>query len=62
MLAVEVFQKANSRGTRCDLVTGEERRYGRSDGEPSNHSMIVMILLSRWGKLGLFVPGLATRR
>ena len=37
MLAVEVFQKANSRGTRCDLVTGEERRYGRSDGEPSSH-------------------------
>jgi len=37
MLAVEVCNKANARGTPCDLVTGEERRYAREDGEPSSH-------------------------
>ena len=37
LLAVEVFQKANNRGTVCDLVTGEERRTMRPDGEPANH-------------------------
>ena len=26
LLAVEVFNKANKRGTPCDLVTGEERK------------------------------------
>lgn len=37
MLAVEVFQKTNEKGTPCDLVTGEERRCGRPDGQPSPH-------------------------
>ena len=37
MLAVEVFNKSNARGTPCDLVTGEERRVGSEDGEPSPH-------------------------
>ena len=37
LLAVEVFNKSNARGTTCDLVTGEERRMGREDGEPSEH-------------------------
>ena len=37
LLAVEVFQKANKRGTDCDLVTGEERRTVRPDNEPSSH-------------------------
>ena len=37
MLAVEVFNKSNARGVPCDLVTGEERRFGREDGEPSSH-------------------------
>eukprot|EP00092_Neocalanus_flemingeri_P021974 GFUD01023831.1.p1 GENE.GFUD01023831.1~~GFUD01023831.1.p1 ORF type:complete len:820 (-),score=227.95 GFUD01023831.1:113-2572(-) len=37
LLAVEVFNKSNSRGTPCDLVTGEERRSGREDGEISEH-------------------------
>lgn len=37
MLAVEVHGKANSRGTACDLVTGEERRFARPDGKPADH-------------------------
>ena len=37
LLAVEVFRKSASRGTDCDLVTGEERRFSRQDGEPSSH-------------------------
>ena len=37
LLAVEVFNKSNTRGTPCDLVTGEERRAGREDGEQSEH-------------------------
>ena len=37
LLAVEVFNKSKARGTPCDLVTGEERRSGREDGEPSEH-------------------------
>lgn len=37
MLAVEVFQKSNTAGTLCDLVTGEERRYADPEGNPSPH-------------------------
>ena len=37
MLAVEVHGKTNSRGVACDLVTGEERRLARKDGEPADH-------------------------
>lgn len=37
LLAVEVHKKANSRGTPCDLVTGEERRFASPTGEPSSH-------------------------
>jgi len=37
LLAVEVFNKSKARGVPCDLVTGEERRCGREDGEPSGH-------------------------
>ena len=37
LLAVEVFQKANARGTVCDLVTGEERRCMDPEGKPSSH-------------------------
>jgi len=37
MLAVEVCNKTNGRGTACDLVTGEERRLAREDGEPASH-------------------------
>ena len=37
LLAVEVFQKANSRGTVCDLVTGEERRCMDPEGKLSSH-------------------------
>lgn len=37
LLATEVFNKSNDRGTVCDLVTGEERRYGRPESTPSSH-------------------------
>ena len=37
LLAVEVFHKANKRGTQCDLVTGEERKTVDPEGEPSSH-------------------------
>ncbi len=37
LLAVEVFNKTNARGVDCDLVTGEERRLARDDGEPASH-------------------------
>ncbi|KAI4462122.1 atp-dependent rna and dna helicase [Holotrichia oblita] len=37
LLASEVYNKSNSRGTPCDLVTGEERKYADSSGNPSNH-------------------------
>jgi len=37
LLAVEVFNKMNKRGVACDLITGEERRCAREDGEPSAH-------------------------
>lgn len=37
LLAAEVFKKSNEQGTRCDLVTGEERRYANPDATPANH-------------------------
>jgi ATP-dependent RNA helicase SUPV3L1/SUV3 len=37
LLATEVFNKSNTRGTQCDLVTGEERRFASDDGEPASH-------------------------
>ncbi|GAB1598972.1 ATP-dependent RNA helicase SUPV3L1, mitochondrial-like [Argonauta hians] len=37
LLAAEVFHKSNSEGTSCDLVTGEERRFAKEDGTPSEH-------------------------
>lgn len=37
LLATEVFNKANERGTPCDLVTGEERKFGISETSPANH-------------------------
>ena len=37
LLAVEVFNKANKRGTACDLVTGEERKTADPEGETSSH-------------------------
>ncbi|XP_049859048.1 ATP-dependent RNA helicase SUV3 homolog, mitochondrial isoform X2 [Schistocerca gregaria] len=37
LLASEVFKKANERGTPCDLVTGEERKYADANGNPSGH-------------------------
>ncbi|ODN01153.1 ATP-dependent RNA helicase SUV3, mitochondrial, partial [Orchesella cincta] len=37
LLASEVFQKANEKGTTCDLVTGEERRFGNPDQSAASH-------------------------
>ncbi|XP_037946782.1 ATP-dependent RNA helicase SUV3 homolog, mitochondrial [Teleopsis dalmanni] len=37
LLATEVFNKCNERGTPCDLVTGEERKYGINENTPANH-------------------------
>lgn len=37
LLAAEVFHKANLRGTDCDLVTGEERKYAKTNQTPSAH-------------------------
>lgn len=37
MLAVEVYQKTNEKGTPCDLITGEERKCVDPDGAPAKH-------------------------
>ncbi|CAF0933042.1 unnamed protein product [Adineta steineri] len=37
LLASEVFYKTNTTNTKCDLVTGEERRFADSNGVPANH-------------------------
>ncbi|XP_023245012.1 ATP-dependent RNA helicase SUV3 homolog, mitochondrial [Copidosoma floridanum] len=37
LLAAEVFNKCNSYGTPCDLITGEERKYATSDKNFSKH-------------------------
>lgn len=37
LLAAEVFHKSNLRGTDCDLVTGEERKYAKENQTPSAH-------------------------
>ncbi|KAL2731370.1 hypothetical protein V1478_004915 [Vespula squamosa] len=37
LLVSEVYNKCNSMGTPCDLVTGEERRFAHSPDNPANH-------------------------
>lgn len=37
LLATEVYNKSNERGTPCDLVTGEERKFAKGDGNPASH-------------------------
>lgn len=37
LLATEVYQKSNQRGTPCDLVTGEERSFAFNAENPSSH-------------------------
>ncbi|GJQ83874.1 hypothetical protein Trydic_g6752 [Trypoxylus dichotomus] len=37
LLASEVYNKSNSRGTPCDLVTGEEKKYADPSGNASAH-------------------------
>ncbi|KAG0207615.1 RNA helicase [Mortierella sp. GBA30] len=44
LLAHEVYERMNSAGTACNLVTGEERRYGvfKADGTPDPKSAKVV--------------------
>ncbi|KAK3573408.1 hypothetical protein QTP86_024701 [Hemibagrus guttatus] len=37
LLAHEIFEKSNSAGVPCDLVTGEERTFVDPEGKQSNH-------------------------
>ena len=37
LLASEVFTKTNEKETKCDLVTGEERKFADPDQNPANH-------------------------
>ena len=37
LLASEIFTKTNKANTKCDLVTGEERRFANPDNTPSEH-------------------------
>ncbi|XP_067626353.1 ATP-dependent RNA helicase SUV3 homolog, mitochondrial [Eurosta solidaginis] len=37
LLATEVFNKSNEKGTPCDLVTGEERKFGINEETPASH-------------------------
>lgn len=37
LLATEVFHKSNKRGTPCDLITGEERKFGINEDKPASH-------------------------
>lgn len=37
LLASEVYNKSNQRGTPCDLVTGEERKFADPNGNASKH-------------------------
>ncbi|XP_034188078.1 suv3 RNA helicase isoform X1 [Osmia lignaria lignaria] len=37
LLAVEVFNKCNSMGTPCDLITGEEHKYAKDVDSPASH-------------------------
>lgn len=46
LLAAEVFNKSNAEGTPCDLVTGEERRYAKSEETPSDHAACTVEMTS----------------
>ncbi|XP_066587588.1 ATP-dependent RNA helicase SUV3 homolog, mitochondrial [Prorops nasuta] len=37
LLVVEIYNKCNEKGTPCDLITGEERKYAHKDEIPANH-------------------------
>ncbi|XP_014242250.1 ATP-dependent RNA helicase SUV3 homolog, mitochondrial [Cimex lectularius] len=37
LLATEVYKKSNERGTPCDLVTGEERKFALNENHPASH-------------------------
>ena len=38
MLAHEIYRRSNTRGTPCDLLTGEEKQFASGDAEaPASH-------------------------
>ncbi|ETN70872.1 helicase protein, partial [Necator americanus] len=46
LLAAEVFKRSNELGIKCDLVTGEERRYAVDNFHPSAHLSSTVEMLS----------------
>ncbi|GIY49736.1 ATP-dependent RNA helicase SUV3 homolog, mitochondrial [Caerostris extrusa] len=46
LLAVEVFNKTNEKGTPCDLVTGEERHMVLPDNTPASHVACTIEMVS----------------
>ncbi|MFH4978891.1 hypothetical protein AB6A40_005600 [Gnathostoma spinigerum] len=46
LLASEVFSKTNELGVKCDMVTGEERRFAVDNYHPSNHISATVEMLS----------------
>ncbi|KAJ1360360.1 hypothetical protein KIN20_019313 [Parelaphostrongylus tenuis] len=46
LLAAEVFTRSNELGIKCDLVTGEERRYAVDNFHPSAHISSTVEMLS----------------
>uniref|UniRef100_A0A914RSE1 ATP-dependent RNA helicase SUV3 DEXQ-box helicase domain-containing protein n=1 Tax=Parascaris equorum TaxID=6256 RepID=A0A914RSE1_PAREQ len=46
LLASEVFFRTNEQGVKCDMVTGEERRYAIDNHHPSAHLSSTVEMLS----------------
>ncbi|KHN85947.1 ATP-dependent RNA helicase SUV3 -like protein, mitochondrial [Toxocara canis] len=46
LLASEVFFRTNEQGVKCDMVTGEERRYAVDNHHPSSHLSSTVEMLS----------------
>ncbi|CAI4225470.1 unnamed protein product [Auanema sp. JU1783] len=46
LLAAEVFQRSNELGLKCDMVTGEERRFAVDNHHPSAHLSSTVEMLS----------------
>ena len=46
LLASEVYNKTNQTETKCDLVTGEERKFSNENGEAANHVACTVEMVS----------------
>jgi ATP-dependent RNA helicase SUPV3L1/SUV3 len=57
LLATEVYRKSNERGTPCDLVTGEERKFAVNSESPSAHvaCTVEMTSMAIPCKIGVFL-------